>query len=361
MPSGQPVPATIALPAWPRYRDNLARHLIGIARDVQLRLMGHLLSERSYLGLRPSFGVPISLVAQAPRPVSELARALAISAQAASQLVGLAEQAGYLARTRDPEDRRARRVVLTEAGERLVRDAANHLRAIGAEHARRVGASDYQRFESALAKLVASLELTPRPSGRAALPGLGRAPAAGLLPILSTHVEQSLMRTTSQRGHTGLKLSHGQILTLIGPSGARLHRLAELHRVSRQAISATARDLEALDIVARDGDPADRRGVIVRLTDRGRKLIEDSVEALDALERDWRKRIDAAEFDALEQVARRLYEALALETEILRDAFAPTTPGPLPAAELARIASRLRDRLGSEDAARLAARLAANA
>jgi DNA-binding MarR family transcriptional regulator len=189
-----------------------------------------------------------------------------------------------------------------------------------------------------------------------------------MLPILAAHVEQSLMRTTGARGHAGLKLSHGQILTLIGPSGARLHRLAQLHCVSRQAISATAQDLESLGYLRRDADPVDRRGVVVRLTERGTRLIEDSVGALDALEQAWKTLLDAESFAALERVARRIYAALELEGEILSDAFDGTAatvqhddPRASDADDLARLAARLRVRLGSRDAARLAAHLTANA
>jgi len=372
MPRRRPE-ATPDLPAWPRYRENLARHLIGVARDLQLRLMTHLVESCGHRDLRPSFGVLILFIARAPRPLSQLARELAISPQAASQLVNLAERAGYVTRAGDPNDRRARRPVLTTAGERLVRDAVACLGGLEAEHAARVGEVDYRRFTAALAVLAQRLELIPHRDGKAAVAEPQPEPtrgSAGLLPILAAHVEQDLMRRTGARGHAGLKLSHGQILPLVGPAGARLHRLAELHRVSRQAISATAQDLEALGYLRRDADPVDRRGVVVRLTPRGTRLIEDSVGALGELERDWREILDDESFGALERVARRIYGELALEAEILSDAFgagatvaAPTrgraTARPA-AVDPARIAALLRDRLGSDDAARLAAHLTAS-
>ena len=175
--------------AWPRYRDNLARHLIGVARDLQLRLMSHLVTACDHRDLRPSFALLISLVASAPRPLTQLARELAISPQAASQLVGLAERAGYLGREPNPADRRSAWLVLTPAGERLVRDGVASLRAIEADHARRVGGDDYPRFLAALTKLVASLELLPRPRG-------AETGSAGLLPILAAHVEQEIGRAS---------------------------------------------------------------------------------------------------------------------------------------------------------------------
>jgi DNA-binding MarR family transcriptional regulator len=367
-------PAGAAPDAWARYRDNLARHLIGLARDLQIRLMNHLVGQRGHRDLRPSFGLPITLIARAPRPLSELARTLAISPQAASQLVGLAERAGYVARRNAPQDRRARVAVLTTAGERLVEDAVACLRALETEQAEQVGPIEHGRFVAALAALAETLASDAgQPSGLAS----GRA-SIGALPLVAARIEQRLMHATSEHGHVGLKLSHGQILTLIGPSGARLHQLALLHRVSRQAISATAQDLEALGYLRREPDPHDRRGVVVRLTPRGTRLIEDSVSALDALDRGFRATLGPDAFAVLERVARALYGGLELETGLLSAAFPepstgaslatdrtssrgglPETPRASSAADLARLAARLRDRLGSRDAARLAVHLAA--
>lgn len=345
--------------AWARYRDNLARHLIGIARDLQIRLMNHLVGDRGHRDLRPSFGLPISLIARAPRPLSELARNLAISPQAASQLVMLAERAGYLERRHSPGDRRARVAALTAAGEHLVRDAVAYLRELEAEQAERVDPVDHRRFVAALTTLSETNDGVANPGGRGT--------SIGVLPIVAAEIEKQLMHATGEHGHAGLKLSHSPILTLIGPSGVRLHQLAELHRVSRQAISATAQDLEALGYLRREPDPHDRRGVIVRLTPRGTRLIEDSVSALDALDRRFEQQLAPGEFAVLERVARKLYAALELETDILSNAFplasadAATTTAVAaeasPSPDLVRLAARLRDRLGSHDAAQLAAHL----
>ena len=45
----------------PRYRENLARHLIGISRDLEGRVR-EALTARGHRGLRPSFGPLLSLV-----------------------------------------------------------------------------------------------------------------------------------------------------------------------------------------------------------------------------------------------------------------------------------------------------------
>ena len=104
-----------------RYRANLARHLIGIARDLQARVLGRLSVELGYEDLRPSLGPFLSLVWTEPRPLTLLADQLAISKQACSQLARVAEHAGYLTRVRDRERGRMPLVRLSPRGRTLVR------------------------------------------------------------------------------------------------------------------------------------------------------------------------------------------------------------------------------------------------
>ncbi|MFE2752913.1 MarR family transcriptional regulator [Actinosynnema sp. NPDC059335] len=52
--------------------------------------------------------------------------------------------------------------------------------------------------------------------------------------------------------------------------------LADLLEVTQQAASKHLVELERLDYVVREPDPADSRVRRARLTDRGRRLIEDS-------------------------------------------------------------------------------------
>src|SRR5216117_2905608 len=182
-------------PAWSRYRGNAPRHLIGIARDLQSRAL-HALHERGFEGVRPRFTPLLTRLWQEARPLTSLASELAISAQACSQLVGHVEAAGYLERRKNPDDGRSRVARLTPRGRALIEESVQILLACDREYAAHVGAGAYQRFETAIA-----------------------------------------------RGHAGLKMSHGAVLQHIGPEGARIHEIARIHRVSRQATHATAREL----------------------------------------------------------------------------------------------------------------------
>ena len=361
-PMGSPASTAAAAPrdeeaVQARYRDNAARHLIGVARDLAVRVMRRLTDERGYEDLRPSFGPFLSLVALEPRPLSAIAGQLAISKQACSQLANLTEQAGYVTREVDRRDRRARVVTLSPRGRQLVADAAEIIQETEAEYAALVGAAAYRRFTRSLARLFRGLGIpTHEDAGRSA----DAARSIGVLPLIAVRVQQDLMSGTTERGHAGLKMSHAQVLPLIGPDGARVSVLSRLQGVSRQAISATARDLESLGYVERARDPHDGRGVVLRLTDQGRALIRDSVHALDALERVCLRLLGQRGVDELRRVARQLYRALHLEEEIFSTSAADAAddaPDAERRQEIHGLATSLRRRLGSRDAARLAALL----
>ena len=340
----------------PRYRDNLARHLIGISRDLQARVR-EALAQRGHRGLRPSFGPLLSLVRDEGRPLSALASELSISNQAASQLVSRVEAAGYLARLPNPADKRSKRVVLTRRGRGLVADGVEIILATEAAYAAKVGAGAYRGFTSALVGLYRALGLPLH-----AEPALARASrSVAVLPLVALRIERDLMAATAARGHAGLQMSFAQVLPLIGADGGRIHEIARVQRVSRQAISAISQQLEGLGYLERRPDPRDRRAVVLALTRAGEALIRDSVASLDELERGFAGLLGALRLAQLRQVARELYHALDLEREVFAPGGAEERARRLPPArarhDVQQLAKRLRRRLGRLDAARLAALL----
>ncbi|MAE93883.1 MAG: hypothetical protein CL910_04420 [Deltaproteobacteria bacterium] len=355
-------PAASPPRTWPRYRDNLARHLIAISRDLQSRVSRSLQEDRGYEGLRLSFGPFLSLLWGEGRPLASIASELAISRQACSQLANRIEGAGYLERRTHPQDRRSRLVVLTARGRALVEEGAQIILASECEYEVLVGPSAHRRFTSALAALFRGLGL---PAHLDPALAAGARPSVGVLPLIAVRIERELMEATIARDHPGLKMSFGQVLTLIGPEGGRIHEIARLQGVSRQAISAISQELEALGYLQRRPDPRDRRGVVLRLTRRGAALIGDSVAALDELDVSFREILGVRQLDQLKRTARDLSHALHLEEEIFGAADRDPPP---PVArrgrrreadrhDIQQLATRLRRQLGSGDAAHLAALL----
>lgn len=357
-PAGMPAKPTSSWSrTWPRYRDNLARHLSGISRDLEARVRRCLDHDLGYHGLRPSFGPFFSLIWKEGRPITAIAGELAISKQACSQLATLAEGAGYLERQPNPEDQRSRLLVLTPRGHDLVEEAVRIILETESEYAARLGAGAYRRFSEALAVLYQGLGL-PSPADSARIARASR--SVGVLPLLSLRIQRELVEGAARRGHAGLKLSYGEVLPLVGAGGRRIHEVARLLGVSRQAISALAQELEGQGYLRREAALRDRRGVNLRLTTRGAGLIRDLVAALDGVEDAFRGILGARRFGNLQRGARELDQALdapgSAVRRAARGAGADRLVGP-GTREIQQLATRLRRQLGSRDAARLAALL----
>ncbi len=70
----------------------------------------------------PQFSILMQLHHKGPCGVSEISERFDVTAAAASQLVDKLVQAGYIERTEDPSDRRAKMLHLSENGSKLVDD-----------------------------------------------------------------------------------------------------------------------------------------------------------------------------------------------------------------------------------------------
>ncbi len=94
----------------------------GVTERISERLV-----DAGFDPVRASHGYVVQGLLAGDSTVTQLAARLGVSAQAVSKTVAELEAAGYLARTRDPDDRRARRLVLTPRGDELV-DASRRAR-----------------------------------------------------------------------------------------------------------------------------------------------------------------------------------------------------------------------------------------
>lgn len=129
--------------------------------------------------------------------------------------------------------------------------------------------------------------------------------AANALHSLSIHV---LRRARTADKETGLSPERLSLLSVLAFAGPRsVSALAEIEGVSRPAISRIVGSLEAQGLVDRTRDPDDGRGVVVRGTAKGRKLVERGrrrrVELIDKELRGLSRRDLSVLEDALEILA----------------------------------------------------------
>jgi len=121
---------------------------------------GRRLAAAGHPDLRISHGFVVQHVVEGPVRIGDLAARMGVTQQAASKAVAELERLGYLDRTPDPADARARRVGLSARGEEAVaatrairaelqRELADALGADRVEQARRTACDLLERLGSA--------------------------------------------------------------------------------------------------------------------------------------------------------------------------------------------------------------------
>jgi DNA-binding MarR family transcriptional regulator len=97
----------------------------------------------------------------------------------------------------------------------------------------------------------------------------------------------------AENGFGDIKPWHHTVLRNLGEDGSRPSELATRGRITRQAVTKIVDELERLDLVRRDPDPDDGRGVIVRYTDRGRAGLDIARKRMLELEAEFAERVGA--------------------------------------------------------------------
>ena len=106
-------------------------------------------------------------------------------------------------------------------------------------------------------------------------------------------IEAAVRADLAQNGFGDVAPAHSALLRDVGDDGARPGELAAHAGVTRQAITKLVDELERLDLVRRDPDPDDGRGVIVRYTDRGRAGVAIARKRMLTLERGYAAQVGA--------------------------------------------------------------------
>jgi DNA-binding MarR family transcriptional regulator len=106
-------------------------------------------------------------------------------------------------------------------------------------------------------------------------------------------VEAAVRADLAKHGFGDVTPAQSALLRNLGGGGSRPSDLAAHTGVTRQAITKLVDELEQLDLVRRDPDPDDGRGVIIRFTDRGRAGVAIARKRQLALERAYAAQVGA--------------------------------------------------------------------
>jgi len=124
---------------------------------------------------------------------------------------------------------------------------------------------------------------------------------------ISSALNRRLMERSAALGHEDLKMSFATVLAHAGFDNARLSDIATLNGLSKQAVSQTARELADLGYIRLAPDPEDARARIISLTSRGRTLIADSLNSIDAIRSEATELIGGERFAQFEAIVSELW------------------------------------------------------
>jgi DNA-binding MarR family transcriptional regulator len=159
--TAQITPGTIPLPG-----------LLGIAGDALLAEFRGELAENGFADLRPTHGCVFRFVREDGMRLTELASYGGITKQSAGELVDELVELGYVERTADPGDRRAKLICLTERGEEAQRIGFGIFAELERRWAEQFGRERFGELRELLEQIAA--EKAP-----AAVPELSQAALAG--------------------------------------------------------------------------------------------------------------------------------------------------------------------------------------
>jgi DNA-binding MarR family transcriptional regulator len=88
----------------------------------------------------------------------------------------------------------------------------------------------------------------------------------------------AISRVRAAVGVPSLRTRHLDLVPHLDPGGTRLVTLARRLNVSKQAAFKLVVELDELGLLVREPDPADRRGILISLSPRGRDVMTAAIE-----------------------------------------------------------------------------------
>lgn len=150
-------PASYAARLEAQKRETTLQLLFKAARLLDEEALRRVASRRRGPRLRRSHTALFPHIDLEGTRVSDLADRVGVSKQAVSQLLDDLEAAGVVARTKDPGDARAKRVVFTERGRAGLLEGLQLLRELEAELALGIGQAAMRDLRAALLAILADL------------------------------------------------------------------------------------------------------------------------------------------------------------------------------------------------------------
>lgn len=127
------------------------------------------------------------------------------------------------------------------------------------------------------------------------------------------HLVRRVHGALRDSGIHDLRPAHFTVFQVISDAGLRSTELAERAGMTKQSMGALIDYLEARGYVERANDPRDGRARIVRLTDRGWKIVGIARRCIGEVEGEWQAALGSRRYDAFRASLSRLNAVMATE------------------------------------------------
>lgn len=282
-----------------RYWNNSLRVLGALSTDIRKQGLSYLRDTCGHADIR---SVLLDVLAAIPeeglRP-SRIAESLDIKIQYCLELLRELESEGYVRKTADGEDSRARKIMRTSAGNKLIRDCLRFGRQQDELHLARLSSSRFRELQRTFDQLIVELDLYPTRNTRSKhLNNIGCQLYEQML-LVDTFAQEFQKRHMSTRGHTEVNETMAWLIGNLLPSGSTVTALAKAKGMTSQAMGRVASSAEKLGYITPASDAADRRSNRLVLTARGFGYLKDAVDGIDAMEQQLARIVGAQKRDRL--------------------------------------------------------------
>jgi len=139
-----------------------------------------------------------------------------------------------------------------------------------------------------------------------------------ILATASRSINTELMTRLAAAGHPLVRPSHIAVFAGLEPGGSQITSLAQHAGVSRQALSALVKEVEALGYVRSSPDPGDRRAVRVVLTDSGVEFCLAAIAISTEITAEIQERWGSAALDEMRERLRSISAERATDADTIR-------------------------------------------
>lgn len=296
--------------------QGLVPNLMVLTHFIQKSTLEKLVQKGEYGKLSLAYEGYISLLAERDYAPGELASRLGVSKQLCSKTIAEMERQNLIERHRNPKDSRSSLMSLTPRGLSLLQEGVDTTNALHEQFAAELGTENLKQVIAIVEKLCRQWNIELPVYQHFTLPNSqvvsGRPNKLNLmLPKINAYLRLSLLDSLQARGFQGLRSGLGQVMGVISREGKKIQYIASIIGVSKQSIATTATELERLGYIVREQDPADKRQIILRLSDKGKKLLSAAVDDVRALQADIKARLTESEYTLLEHSMDTLYRLVA--------------------------------------------------